>query len=659
MELEPYREFLQKVLDDVRPFTDIIPNLDVIFYLWGTKRNAEKLVEILEYPDFIEDRVYELFLNNTVPFSWGYEDNEFVFIFLETDDPLLTNEKALQGLILHEITHSVQRQRGFEIDLRNSMNFSLPFFTGLAESIPTIDNTKLVESFQDIAKVVVLVLKDLFVNTELVQRGYAPQLCEYYFNLFELRNPDSNFQAPVYDISYTPGKVVDEESLDEFVGAMKFILSLLPSWLTFVKDRKAGYLPMGLTIKHYLFQVFEKNLHIISSEFNFIEDLYLTSFAFTRDFHLEFYTAVFTFVLKFLAGENFDLQHLSNAVEIIAKSTVIPHDRKLPIIIPLLKAGDLIAENYTVQEIYKQKLKEYMRDMISPSDYKEWEEVKDEYEAIDLLLVPLYLILNQARIATVDGAKYHQKMPLIQSVLLILQVLKQKWEQEMPYYRPIRMLAKEYVSEPSTRAQTKLVFKTEMMAKKELFEDYPFDPEIAPMLIDQLNLFYVPITNEILSIIDQLFQLYDATIKKVEDESVMPEVLTLSSSAAFKDASEDIKEFAVPIVRTVLLMIKMKPSLIRKTIDKFGSYIFSIDDTQKETIYVNPIKRLATGEIFNLPYDLQPTALVVISLEEGTIDEIAKESELSFEDTAKNVIALQEMGYIGKKDSGGRIVYFY
>ena len=228
-ELEPYRDFFQSVIDNIQPFTKIIPSLDVIFYRKNTEENARKLVDILEYPDLIEDRIHDLFIQNNLAFSWGMEDNEFIFIYIGDDETsLTTNKEALEGLIVHEAGHSVQRQRGFEIDLKNSMSFSLPFFTGMAESIPAIDKDKMVDALQQMAKIIVLVLKDLFVNTELVRRGYASQLCSYYENLLGFNDPDSGIQAPVFDVSYTPGKPLNEESLDDFTQAMMYLLSILP-----------------------------------------------------------------------------------------------------------------------------------------------------------------------------------------------------------------------------------------------------------------------------------------------------------------------------------------------------------------------------------------------------------------------------------------------
>ncbi|MHA2297026.1 MAG: hypothetical protein ACXAEU_08800 [Candidatus Hodarchaeales archaeon] len=79
-----------------------------------------------------------------------------------------------------------------------------------------------------------------------------------------------------------------------------------------------------------------------------------------------------------------------------------------------------------------------------------------------------------------------------------------------------------------------------------------------------------------------------------------------------------------------------------------------LDDSKS----IKPIKKLNTGEIYSLPYDLQSTALAMVSLEEATIEEIANEIDFSLENTLKNVIILQEMGYIGEKGINGKTVYF-
>ncbi|MFX1514134.1 MAG: hypothetical protein ACFFCQ_16275 [Promethearchaeota archaeon] len=73
---------------------------------------------------------------------------------------------------------------------------------------------------------------------------------------------------------------------------------------------------------------------------------------------------------------------------------------------------------------------------------------------------------------------------------------------------------------------------------------------------------------------------------------------------------------------------------------------------------IKPAKMLSTGEIFSLPHQLHPTALALVSLEEGTVEEIAQESDLSPEETRENLIVLKEMGFIGVKQKKDKTTYF-
>lgn len=69
-----------------------------------------------------------------------------------------------------------------------------------------------------------------------------------------------------------------------------------------------------------------------------------------------------------------------------------------------------------------------------------------------------------------------------------------------------------------------------------------------------------------------------------------------------------------------------------------------IDDSKS----IRPSKKLSTGEIFQLPPPLQKTALAMVSLEQGIIAEISKESGQKQYIVRKNLKLLQEMGFIGK-----------
>ncbi|OLS22374.1 MAG: hypothetical protein HeimC3_31160 [Candidatus Heimdallarchaeota archaeon LC_3] len=77
-----------------------------------------------------------------------------------------------------------------------------------------------------------------------------------------------------------------------------------------------------------------------------------------------------------------------------------------------------------------------------------------------------------------------------------------------------------------------------------------------------------------------------------------------------------------------------------------------------ESKLIKPTKKFSTGEIFNLPHHLQSTALAMISIEEGTIEEIARESGLKSGEVNENLISLQNLGYIGNRKKDGMIKYF-
>jgi len=94
----------------------------------------------------------------------------------------------------------------------------------------------------------------------------------------------------------------------------------------------------------------------------------------------------------------------------------------------------------------------------------------------------------------------------------------------------------------------------------------------------------------------------------------------------------------------------------------FRNVIREIIGEDKSGIILNPIKKLNTGEIFNLPHLLQPTALALLSIGEGTVQEITEEinrnAPLDSLEVRKTLRKLQELGYIGIKYLEGNNIYF-
>ncbi|MHA2271697.1 MAG: hypothetical protein ACXACI_07530 [Candidatus Hodarchaeales archaeon] len=78
---------------------------------------------------------------------------------------------------------------------------------------------------------------------------------------------------------------------------------------------------------------------------------------------------------------------------------------------------------------------------------------------------------------------------------------------------------------------------------------------------------------------------------------------------------------------------------------------------QRVGISTRPTRKLSTGEIVFLPHHIQPTAIAIVTLLEGTVEEVAEESNIDPDRTLKNLNALRERGYLGVKVKGGKTIY--
>lgn len=72
-----------------------------------------------------------------------------------------------------------------------------------------------------------------------------------------------------------------------------------------------------------------------------------------------------------------------------------------------------------------------------------------------------------------------------------------------------------------------------------------------------------------------------------------------------------------------------------------------------------PTKKLSIANIFSFPPLLQNIILVLLNLERATLQNIVEELKTSSNEISKSVMKLVEMGYIGKQDTHGEIIFFY
>ena len=73
---------------------------------------------------------------------------------------------------------------------------------------------------------------------------------------------------------------------------------------------------------------------------------------------------------------------------------------------------------------------------------------------------------------------------------------------------------------------------------------------------------------------------------------------------------------------------------------------------------IDPSKELDTIAIYNLPKALQQTALVISTLQMGTVREIARQVGAEPNMVQSYLLILQEEGYVGVIEKGSRSMYF-
>ena len=241
----------------VKSICEPIIDLTIVF---SDIKNTKEILSFIDKQDLPSEEIEELknFFQATfqTSFSYGYEDKEFVFIQLDQASPLLNKEyhNGLLGLILHEILHSIQRQRGLEVRLNNSLVFSLDFFSNLASLLPpgAFKQEEMIDFLKNISQMALFALKDIFVNVEMMKRGFGYQLLEFY--RIELRFSEANYLSPpVFDVPFEKGKI-KIQNLNEFARAFNFTIALIPVWLpSMVLDVESRDYEPSRELKHFIF----------------------------------------------------------------------------------------------------------------------------------------------------------------------------------------------------------------------------------------------------------------------------------------------------------------------------------------------------------------------------------------------------------------------
>lgn len=237
----------------------------------------------------VQKAIFKRFCNKErISFSYSFGKYEIIIIWVSPDKEFLrTNKRAAAGLIAHELMHTVLRKKGLDKQLVDSYLDSYEKNYSVINAIE-MPKRKLMSFFDNIGSESVMTLKELYVNAELIKRGYGDLLLEYYTNKI---GGEKLFTIPKF---YKGG--IKSASLDEIKNGVLFQLALLPAQVPFQKYDK----PRAKKLIERIENRYERGIAEISGEFNDVIDLALNDFELTPAFQKEFYSTVFMKVYALL-----------------------------------------------------------------------------------------------------------------------------------------------------------------------------------------------------------------------------------------------------------------------------------------------------------------------------------------------------------------------
>jgi hypothetical protein len=501
------KKFCDSITDMTIVFSDITKNEEVLSFIRTSSGLPSEEIESLG--DFFHGAFQS-------SFSYGYKEKEFVFIQLEESSRLLKSKhrSSFSGLLLHEILHSIQRQRGLEVRLRSSLVFSLDFFTQLADIVPhgAFEKDEILTFLKAISQFALYALKDIYVNVEMMKRGggLGKALIDFYKADLQF---GKSIDIPEFDTSFQKGHVTIKD-LESFTRAFNLLLSLIPSWLPqMVLNPESRDYSSARELKHFIFENYYSTLNLITRELYHIENMFLSSFSFSRGFHLKWFGAVFNLALEYLLGEDFVFYHLSKVTELIEEiyQREEEEERRRLAMTPILKAAYVHKTSIQSAGIQKKNIDALEAMMASYAiDQAEITELEESLEETiqdeslhqghlfeKLLQLSIMVLSQDYRQHALHGHRQKNRV-YGRAILTILQALNYLGDQcDEQYYHQVRLTVKEILRNTNDLfVQARALVLLELFTKNTIHMS-PIDPteEEVNELLFNFDFFEIRLSN--------------------------------------------------------------------------------------------------------------------------------------------------------------------
>ena len=492
-------------------------------------------------------------------------------------------------MLIHELLHSVERQRGLEDDLKRSLAISIETFQRFADLISQSKFKKedLTALFKEIGEIAIYVLKDLYVDREAIERGYGTEVLEQYKTTFNIQDELDGSVSKLPEISLDLEQIDPNHiDLEEFKTAFIVLLGLIPTWLPFLRISKGYEREQALELRSFIDLTYRK-VSVISKRFHHLENMYLTDFAFTRSFHTKWISEVFSIVVDILSGGEFIIWQFSNFV--IAIEEYISKEKEeneladtYPlqdlILVPVIKAAYIFSKTLSGLEPINQEISEKLKSYIEGNEFTEWENDYKEYSIENLLLFVLSELIRLLREKFLDSIKNLRIYTgFILNTLQILIDIQDNIEY-LNEYHVIKNLIHQFIIERDSRfLSLKILYPLEFQIEQMLFDEEPaFTPDQAEEFLHIGRFYGLPKLNWVLEIAKRMAGIMKISINKASEknEPLGLDVIGLTMMALTKDFEGITNpDLLVPIARTTLMALKTPIYLMKEIVKVYGDLL--------------------------------------------------------------------------------------
>lgn len=236
----------------------------------------------INLPRSIQNKVRQR-CRTKISFSFIFKKRKIVVIHLEKN--LEKNQDSLVGLLLHEIAHINQMEKGVYDKIYND------YYKVSQKNLTKIKKLKynkkdLVNLFHSISITSVSALKDIYANNYLIEKGLVNHLLSYYKLEF-------NKKVCPRPFFYKNIKETAKKDMSVVKDVVDFQLAILSATLPVYRTRKAKEL-----VK-FIESCYQINIQEVSKRMHELVDLYFKYFK-NKNFNRMFFDCVFYEVCKLL-----------------------------------------------------------------------------------------------------------------------------------------------------------------------------------------------------------------------------------------------------------------------------------------------------------------------------------------------------------------------